>query len=149
VNDRLKLQKRLVSVLKEKTKHPMVGKELIDPSFLVSYNLGPFLYKSAVSVANGDIKKRAIDDEIVVDVQSGTVKRGHDVLAEAPGEEEACRLNIIEAYKELLKSTEFTDVQNSSYRMYEITKKTKQAYQEFTFLEYIPGLCNVCKRLGI
>jgi len=111
--------------------------------------VGPFLYELALVEARGNNRETKLDDEIVADTQSGSVRRRGSIFAEVPGNEEKCRLDIINAYRELKTSSAFTDIRPFYEKMNEIAEKAQQAITEITYLEYIPGVCNICKRLGM
>ena len=51
-----------------------------------------------------------MEDGLIADTVSGTVKHHHSILAEAPGTEEMTRCNILAAYQELLSSHELNHV---------------------------------------
>jgi hypothetical protein len=86
---------------------------------------------------------------MVVDTQAGAVKYHNSILAEALGNEEKCRYNILLAYKELLKSPEFEQIISSYRQLNEWSIKAKLAADEIVLLGYIPGQCHVCKCLGM
>jgi len=144
-----KLQTRLVYLLRTKTGYSLQSEGQAIPPYLCSYTVGPFLYELALVEARGNNRETKLDDEIVADTQSGSVRRRGSIFAEVPGNEEKCRLDIINAYRELKTSSAFTDIRPFYEKMNEIAEKAQQAITEITYLEYIPGVCNICKRLGM
>jgi len=144
-----KLQTRLVYLLRNETGYSLQSEGQAIPPYLYSYTVGPFLYELALVEARVDNRETKLDDEIVVDLQSGSVRRRGSIFAEVPSNEEKCRLGIINAYRKLKTSSSFIDIKPSYQTMNEIAEKAQQAVTEITYLEYISGVCNICKRLGM
>lgn len=149
IQDRIALQKKAVSLLTQKTGYQIIVKPNIPPPFLYSYTAGPTIYKAALGKTMGEKVNPDLEDEIIADTRTGTVKYRNSILAEVPGNEIDCRNNILAAYNDLLESPEFQKVNNSYNNLSEITIKVRQAVEEIWMLGYIPGNCNVCRRLGM
>ena len=149
IQDRMALQRKTVSLLTQKTGYQIIVKPNKRPPFLYSYTAGPTIYKAALGKAMGEKVKSDLEDEIVADTRTGTVKHRNSILAEAPGNEIDCRNNILAAYNDLIESPEFQKVNNSYNNLSESTIKVRQAVEEISMLGYIPGNCNVCRRLGM
>ena len=149
ISDRTALQRKIVSLLEQKTGYKMVHRANNTPPFLCSYTTGPAVYKAVLNLAFNSSTKSDLEDDIVIDIQTGMVKYHNSILAKAPGNEEVCRYNILGAYRESLESPEFENARSSSKPLDEWVIKTKQAAEEISMLGYIPGNCSVCKRLGM
>lgn len=145
---RAALQRKVVSLLEQKTGYKLVEREIPSP-FLYSYTAGPLVYEAALSSALDPQPTSYLEKGIVIDTKAGWVKYHNSILAEAPGDEENSRNNILAAYTELLTTTEFEQVKNSYKNLTESAPKVRQAADEIAFLGYIPGQCRVCRRLGM
>ena len=97
----------------------------------------------------GDYKNDDWQEEIVADTDSGYVKYRNSILAEVPGKEKECRKNLIEAFQEISLSKEVSQVVKSYRELEEINHKARQAVEEIRILGFIPGLCKVCRRIGM
>ena len=147
IADRIALQRKTVLLLKQKTGYRMTDKSEISPPFLYSYTAGPAIYGAVLRKALGEMVRSDLEDDIIA--EAGTVKYHHSILAEAPGNDVNCRNNILAAYNELLESPESQKVSDSYKYLNECTIKVRQAVEEISMLGYIPGNCNVCRRLGM
>ena len=127
----------------------MTDKADIQKPFLYSYTTGPVVCETVLGLAFGLLKKSELENDIITDTREGTVKYRNSILAEAPGNEEKCRQSILDAFKELLQSSEFEQVKNSYQYLNECAVKAMQAADEVSMLGYMPGNCRVCKRLGM
>lgn len=149
MTDRLALQQKLIALLKQKTGYSIIDRKQASPPFLYSYTSGPILYEAVLESALTTGQKYALEHDIVANTQSGAVKYRNSILAEAPGNEEKCCDDILDVYRALLNSSGLTQVRSSYGGLLEDATKAKRAVDEITFLEYIPGQCSVCKRLGM
>jgi len=149
IKDRIALQRMTVFLLERKTGYQMTDKPNTPPTFLYSYTTGPAVYGVVLGMALGITSKSNLKDDIAADTQAGTVTYRNSILAEAPGNEVNCRHNILAAYSDLLKSPEIQKVKNSYEYLNEFTIKVRQAVEEISMLGYVPGNCNVCRRLGM
>ena len=127
----------------------MVEKEKDHPSFVYSYTTGPILYQAAIKAALSKANVYDATKNIKADPDLGRVVYSGSILAIAPGNEEDCRKKIIEAYNALLNSSEKQKMTASYADLLEVAAKARQAFEETNLLGYIPGSCNVCKRLGM
>ena len=73
----------------------------------------------------------------------------HSTLAEAPGNETQTRLNLIAAYDDIIVSTELTNVVLSTRKLTEVVEMIKSKIDNILLINYIPGRCDVCRRLGL
>ncbi len=149
INDRLTLQENLVSLVEQKTGYRLVDRERDESSYVYSYTTGPILYEAALESALKMGSKHNLEVDVKTELNSGEVHYRHSSLAKAPGDEERCRKNILTAYNELLQSSAMEHVVTSCVGLLEISAKARQAVEEINLLGYIPGSCNVCKRLGM
>ena len=149
INDRLSLQGQLVFLVEQKTGYHLVDREKDESSYVYSYTTGPILYEAALESALKIGSKYNLEADVKADPNSGEVHYRHSSLAKAPGDEERCRKNILTAYNELLQSSEMEHVVTSYTGLLEISLKARQTIEEINLLGYIPGSCNVCRRLGM
>jgi len=149
INDRLTLQEKLVSLVEQKTGYHLIDRAKDESSYVYSYTTGPILYEAALESSLKTGSKYNLKDDVKADPGSGEVRYRGSSLAKAPGEEKSCRENILTAYNELLKSSAMEHVVTSYTSLLEISAKARQAIEEINLLGYIPGSCNVCRRLGM
>ena len=149
INDRLTLQDKLVSSVEQKTGYHLVDREKDESSYVYSYTTGPILYEAALESALKTGSKYNLEADVKADPNSGEVHYRHSSLAKAPRDKEGCRENILTAYNELLQSSAMEHVVASYTGLLEISAKARQAIEEINLLGYIPGSCNVCRRLGM
>ena len=148
--DRKALQRKAVAILENKTGYKMLdNSDVAVPPFLFSYTAGHLLYKSALDSAFGTLRNDNMEDDMIADTQRGTVTYHNSILAEAPDHEEVTRSNILAAYRELLSSYELMNVINTFGILKESVTRVRQAMEEILLLGFIPGQCNICKRLGL
>jgi len=149
INNRLTLQENLVSLVEQKTGYHLVDRERDESSYVYSYTTGPILYEAALESALKMGSKHNLEADVKADLNSGEVRYRHSSLAKALGDEERCQKNILTAYNELLQSSAMEHVVTSCAGLLEISAKARQAVEEINLLGYIPGSCNVCRRLGM
>jgi len=149
INDRLTLQEKLVSLVEQKTGYHLVDREKDESSYMYSYTTGPILYEAALESALKMGSKYNLEADVKADPNSGEVHFRHSSLAKAPGDKERCRKNLLMAYNELLQSSAMKHVVTSYTGSLEISTKARQAIEEINLLGFIPGSCNVCRRLGM
>jgi len=149
INNRMALQRRVVYLLEQKTGYKMSFRSQSNMPFLYSYTAGPAVYESCLRVTLEDKEKEEFENELIADTQASAVKYRNSILVGDPGNEENCRLNILNAYHELLKSPQLDEVKKSHENLSECCAKVKQAYKEIVLLGYIPGNCSSCRRLGM
>ena len=149
INDRLTLQDKLVSLVEQKTGYHLVDREKDESSYVYSYTTGPILYEAALESALKMVSKYNLEADVKADPGSGEVRYRGSSLAKAPGDQERCRDNILTAYNELLQSPAMKHVVTSYTGLLDISAKARQSVEEINLLGYIPGSCNVCRRLGM
>lgn len=149
VEARVGLEAKCADLLREKTGYKLV-EQPVEPPFLYSYTTLDLIHQAVLNRALGVEQKTRFEDMIVVDKERGEVKHGiGTTLAEAPGEEERCKANILAALKELFESKEAAKVKQTYKELEEATIKASRAVEEILLLELVPGECRVCRRLGI
>jgi hypothetical protein len=146
---RVSLQKKVISMLEQKTGYEVFDRPPEPPPYLFSYTAGSILYQDIIDLALGLHTKSDLEKDIVADTHDGTVKYHFSILANAPGDERSCRDHILEAYRELIKSEEYRLVVNSYRELERLAVKARQAVEDIVLLGYIPGQCRVCRRLGM
>ena len=89
-------------------------------------------------------------NNIVADSDTGQVKYGEGTtLALAPGKEEDCKNNIIDALKELSTKEAMGTVINTDEVHRTSSDKAGKAIEEIRMMGLVPGQCRICRRLGI
>jgi hypothetical protein len=149
ITARVSLQRKVVAMLRQKTRYDVFDRPPESPPYLFSYTAGSVLYQDIVCLALGLHTKSDLEQDIVTDSQDGTVKYHNSILARAPGDERSCRDHILEAYRELLKAYEYRLVESSYRELDKLAVKARQAAEDIVLLGYIPGQCRVCQRLGM
>jgi len=146
---RVSLQKKVITMLRQKTGYEVFDRPPEPPPYLFSYTAGNILYQDIIGLALGLHSKSDLEKGIVDDSRDGTVKCQGSILAKAPGNERSCHDHILEAYWELIKSEEYRLVANSYRELDKVAVKARQAVEDIVLLGYIPGQCRVCRRLGM
>ena len=151
VKARVDLEARCANLLTGKTGYKLVEQSFVgyEPPLLNAYSAFDLIYQSLLEGAPDVEKMTKLKDAITVHTESGAVRHGNAILAEAPGNEERCKANILAAIKEALESREATNVDQTYEELAEATAKAKRAVEEVLLLELVPGECRVCHRLGI
>jgi hypothetical protein len=145
---RIALQYKVVGLLEEETGYKLEVRGDVSP-FLYSYTTGDLFYRMTLAHAFGDSESDAWQDEIVVDDNANYVKFRNSTLADAPGKANECRKNLLDAFRKMKKVPEVTRVVNTYKELEELTSKAKQAIEEIMLLDLVPGVCKVCRRLGM
>jgi len=65
------------------------------------------------------------------------------------GNEEGCKKNLIIALRKLQHPKEVSQVIETHKALAESNEKAKQAVELLLLLNFVPGQCQVCRRLGI
>jgi hypothetical protein len=146
-SERIMLQRKVVSILKEETGYELVDSDVPGP-FLYSYTAGHLFYSMFLHWAFGN-KNTDWQDKVIADKVSATVKYFNSILAEARGAEEECRKKLLEAFDKMKALTEATRIVDSYKELEEETLRARRAVEELLVLGFIPGQCRVCRRLGI
>lgn len=152
VEARVNLETKCALLLMKNT-----GYKLVEQSFdqsvlpcLYSYPILDVFYQVVLDKTLGVERETRFEDTVMVDKESGRVRYGVGmVLAEAPGEEEECKANILVSLKEVLESAEAAKVKKTDADLVEATVKAKRAVEEVLLLELVTGECRVCRRLGV
>ena len=146
---RIALQRKVVNLLEEETGYKLEAGGDVPPPFLYSYTTGDLFYRMTLGLAFGDRKNDAWTDEIVVDTSVGYVKYRNLTLAEVPSSADECRENLLNAFRKMQMLSEVTRVVNTYRELEESTLRTKQTIEEIRLLGLVPGVCRVCRRLGM
>jgi len=148
VEARVNLETKCANLLMEKTGYKLVERSN-EPPFLYSYASLDLTYKAALDRALGVEQAKNLEERIECHTDSGILWYVGNKIAEAPGEEEQCKANIIAAITEALESAEVVKVQQTYQGLEEATVKARRAVEEILLLELVPGDCRVCRHLGI
>ena len=146
---RIALQRKVVNLLEEETGYKLEAGGDVPPPFLYSYTTGDLFYRMALGRAFGDCKNNAWQDEIVVDTSISCVKYRNSILVEVPDAANECRDNLLNAFRKMQMLSEVTRVINTYKELEESTLRAKQAIEEIKLLGLVPGVCKVCRRLGM
>ena len=147
VEARVSLEPRCADLLIERTGYKLVERS-DEPPFLCSFGALDLIYQSAFDRAMGIKQAAELEDTIVVDTKGGEVWYGNQKLAEAPGDEERCKADILSAIKEALESREAANAGRTYRDLALATAKAGRAVGGILLLELVPGECRVCRRLG-
>lgn len=120
-----------------------------EPPFLYSWSTLDLIFQAALDKALGVVQTKNLEEMIEVHTDSGILWYGGNKLAEAPGEEERCKGNILAALEEAIESTEAAKMGQTYRELEEATKKAGRAVEEILLLELVPGECRICRRLGV
>ena len=146
---RVSLQRKVIAMLRKKTGYEVFDRPPETPPYLFSYTAGSILYKDIIGLAL-DLRTRSdLEKGTVIDSRDGTVIYHNSILAKAPGNERSCRDRILEAYRELIKSNEYKQVESSYKELDKLATKAKTVVEDIVLLGYIPGQCRICRRLGM
>jgi hypothetical protein len=156
LNARAALQRKVAALLYKET-----GYELVDnysaPPFVYSYTAGPLFYKAIANLAftapeDIDLEKaiESLEADILANHDSGELSyRGSSILAVAPDSEVRTKRNLLNAFRDLVKSSEVKPVMQTYQVLEQITKTTRQVVEGIRLLGLIPGQCEICRRLGM
>jgi hypothetical protein len=146
---RIALQHKVADILEGETGYELEARGDVPPPFLYSHTTGDLFYRMTLQRAFGDRKNDAWQDDVVVDISGNSVKYHNSILAESPGAADECRKNLLKAFRKMQTLPEVTRVVNTYRELEESTFKAKQAIEEIRLLGLIPGVCKVCRRLGM
>jgi len=146
---RIALQYKVVNILEQETGYKLEVGGDVPPPFLYSYTTGDLFYRMTLRHAFGDYKNDEWEDEVVVDTSAGYIKYRNLTLAEVPGKADECRKKLLDAFRKTQILPEVTRVINTYGELEESTLKAKQAIEEIRLLGLVPGVCRVCRRLGM
>lgn len=147
--ERIALQRKVVSLLEEETGYKLEAGGDVLPPFLYSYTSGDLFYRMTLRRAFGDYKNNAWQDEIVVDPGPGYVEYRNLTLAQVPGKADECRKKLLDAFRKMQILPKVTRIVSTYRELEESTLRAKQAIEEIRLLGLIPGVCKVCRRLGM
>jgi hypothetical protein len=153
---KLVLQRKTVTLLEENTGYKLIDGDAPSP-FVCSYTAGHVIYKNAIDMAFAAPDRKAqksiierMEDAITVNTNSGDLILGSgSILAVAPGKEQATREHLLDAVKDLGKSSEAKAVVDTYRALEQITAKARQVVEDAWLLGLVPGQCEICRRLGM
>jgi hypothetical protein len=145
----ISLQYQVVSLLEEETGYELEARGDVAPPFLYSYTAGDLFYRMTLQRAFGDRKNNAWQDDLVADASRNSVKYHNSILAEVPARADECRKNMLEAFRKMELLAEVARVTNTYKELEEWTSKGRQAVEEIRLLDLVPGVCKICRRLGM
>jgi len=138
-----------VNIVEKQTGYKFDDENILSPHFIYSYTTGDLFYKSILQKAFGVRRTVNLENDIYADVSRGTVQHHGSTLAEASGNEEGCKKNLLIALRKLQRSKEVSQVVETQKALAESNEKAKQAVELLLLLNLVPGQCQVCRRLGI
>ncbi len=118
-------------------------------NFIYSYTTGDLFFKSILQKAFGVRRTINLENDIYVDVSRGTLQYHGSTLAQVAGNEEGCKKNLLIALRKLQRSKEMSQVVETHKALAESNEKAKQSVEQLLLLNFVPGQCQVCRRLGI
>jgi len=143
------LQQKTVAVIQDKTGCKLAeGKDVPRP-FIYAYTTGDLFFRAVLKHVFGDHKIIDLESDIIASTTSGDVRYHSLVLAEAPGNEERIRVNLIEAFRELKGSSEAVSVVDTYKTLEDAMTRVRQVVEQIRLLGLIPGQCEICRRLGM
>jgi len=146
---RIALQRKVVNLLEEETGYKLEAGGDVPPPFLYSHTTGDLFYRMTLGRAFGDYKNDAWQDEIVVDPSGGCVKYRNSILAEVSGKAGECREKLLDAFRKMKTLPEVTRLVKTYKELEESTLRAKQTIEEVRLLGLVPGVCKICRRLGM
>jgi hypothetical protein len=153
---RLAFQRRTVTLLEKKTGYKLTDGDGPSP-FVFSHTAGYVIYKNAIEMAFAAPDKKArkgiaekMEATITVNTNNGDVVFGSgSILAVAPGREEATKEHLLDALKALGESPQAKPVVETYHTLEQITTKARQVVEDARLLGFVPGQCQICRRLGM
>jgi hypothetical protein len=146
---RIALQYNVVGLLEEETGYKLEVRGDVPPPFLYSYTTGDLFYRMTLAFAFGDSESESWQDEIVVDTSGNYVKFRNSTLADAPSKADECRKNLLGAFRKMKRLPQVARVVDTYKELEESTSKANRAIEEIKVLDLVPGVCKVCRRLGM
>jgi hypothetical protein len=146
---RLVLQHKTVAVIQDKTGCSLVERNDVQRPFIYSYNTGDLFFRAALRQASVAQKGIDLESDIVANTAGGDVRYGSLVLAEAAGNEERIKSNLLDAFRELKRSSDAVSVVDTGKALEEVATRVKQVVEQIKLLGLIPGQCEICRRLGM
>jgi len=146
---RVTLQRKIVNIVEKQTGYKFDDGNKLSTNFIYSYTTGDLFFKSILQKAFGVRLTVNLENDIYADVSRGTVQYHGSTLAEVVGNEEGCKKNLLIALRKLQHSKEISQVVETNKSLAESNEKAKQAVELLLLLNFVPGQCQVCRRLGI
>ncbi len=146
---RVTLQRKIVNIVEKQTGYKFDDGNKLSTNFIYSYTTGDLFFKSILQKAFGVRRTVNLENDIYADVSRGTVQYHGSTLAEVVGNEEGCKKNLLIALRKLQHSKEIRQVVETNKALAESNEKAKQAVELLMLLNFVPGQCQVCRRLGI
>lgn len=146
---RIALQRKVVDLLEQETGYRLEAGSSIPPPFIYSYTTGDLFYRRAIAQAFGDYENDAWQDEIIVDPGGCRIGYRNLTLAEVPGATSDCRENLLKAFRKIQIVPEVTRAVNTYQELEESTLRARHTIEEIQLLGLVPGVCKVCRRLGM
>jgi len=144
---RLELQYKIISLIKDRTGLDIVS-QAHAPPFAYGYTTGDMFYRLTLKNAISDISDADLPLRIRTDTTRHYVMDGGNLLAELTGREEECRTLLLEAYGDVKKTIELTEVVATYKELEKLLPPIKEAISEYQLLGLLPGSCNICERIG-
>ena len=148
IEARVNLKQELAELLKSKTGYQLESEPAGDRCLI--FSAVDHLFHYLLMGLPHPVDVDGMVNNIAADSDAGQVKYGEGTtLAFAPGEEEDCRDNIIDALKEL-STKEAMGTVITTYEMHRTSSdKASKAVDEIRMMGLVPGQCRICRRLGM
>jgi hypothetical protein len=146
---RTALQRKIVSVIQDKTGYKMIDGKKTSQPFLYSYTTGDLFFRTILQHALNLKTEFDPEHDITVNTVNGDIRYGGLVLGEVLGDVEKTKDKLIEAFHELKGSTEAVSVAETYKALEETITKVREVIENLKLLGLLPGLCEICKRLGM
>lgn len=148
IEARVNLKQELAELLKSKTGYELENEPAGDRCLIFSGV--DYLCRYLLMGLPHPVDIASVVNNIAADIDTGQVKYGEaTTLALAPGKEEDCRNNIIEAIKELSTKEAMGTVITTCEMHRASSGKASKAVEEIRMMGLIPGQCRICRRLGM
>lgn len=148
LTDRVNLQLKVVDRIKQKTGYPLSDNPITQPS-VCSYTTGELFLMMALKQAFEVKYDKKWQNVVKVNISAGQVRYQSWILAKAPGNEEICRTNLLVAFNDILQFPELRMVVKTYHAIEAMAHEIKPLFEEIMILDFVPGYCRICKRLGI
>ena len=117
----------------------------------------PFLFSMAAELIYTEVLTRAMDckprtniaTSLRIDRKSGNVMSGGTIMAVTPGREEEFAGYIRKVLARANDSVETTTAINKYDTLKKANEKAREAAQDIALLGMVPGLCRICRKLGL
>ncbi len=149
IQARATLQHKIVNIVEKQTGYKVDDGNKLSTNFIYSYTTGDLFFKSILQKALGVRRTITLEEDTYADVSRGTVQYHESTLAEVPGNEEGCKKNLLMALRKLQNSEEVSQAVETHKALAESNEKAKQSVEQLLLLNFVPGQCQICRRLGI